>query len=152
MTYMVPDIGMTWGFFILICFGTLALHIFADFHLQGCLADLKQRMWWKDNITQRGFGHRYDHDYLAALTVHGLEWSIFVHIPAFIWMFCCETPLSKGYWILAASVLIQAVLHAVIDDMKCNRLKLNLVQDQILHVIQLAMVIGTFVFAFTWFR
>ena len=105
-------------------------HVIEDFHVQGILADLKQRMWWKDNVTQKGFGHRYDKDYLAALLIHGFEWSFFVHIP--VMYFINFDP------IVCISIIINAIIHAIIDDLKCNRLKLNLWQDQILHLTQIA--------------
>ena len=106
-------------------------HVIEDFHVQGILADLKQRMWWKDNVKQDGFGHRYDKDYIAALLVHGFEWSFFIHLPL-MWY----TNLSP---LVLVSLPINMVVHAVIDDLKCNRLKLNLWQDQLLHLVQIAI-------------
>ena len=106
-------------------------HAIEDFHIQGILADLKQRMWWRENVTQKGFGHRYDKDYLAALAVHGFEWSFFVHIPVMIFI---------GFdTVVLASLCCNALLHAFIDDLKCNRLRLNLWQDQLLHLAQITV-------------
>lgn len=109
-------------------------HVIDDFHIQGILADLKQRMWWKNNVTEKAFGHRYDNDYLAALVIHGFEWSFFVHIPVMIFI-----EMSP---IVLISLLMNAILHAFIDDLKCNRLKLNLWQDQLLHLAQIAVTLG----------
>ena len=109
-------------------------HIIDDFHIQGILADLKQRMWWKNNVTEKAFGHRYDNDYLAALIIHGFEWSFIVHIPV---MF------TIGFEpIVFISMCMNSILHAFIDDLKCNRLKLNLWQDQLLHLVQIAATLG----------
>ena len=105
-------------------------HVIEDFHIQGILADLKQRMWWRDNVTQKGFGHRYDRDYLMALLAHGFEWSFITHIPL-IWY--VHEP------VVLISICINAVLHAVIDDLKCNRLKINLWEDQMLHLTQICV-------------
>ena len=136
-----------WANVVVLIISMLVLHVIADFHLQGCLADLKQKRWWMDNVFSKGFNHKYDKDYLAALAMHGLEWSIIVHIPVF-WLAWTHLPdTSTRYLILLASVLIQAVLHAVIDDLKCNRYKLNLIQDQMLHIGQLILIYLTLILA-----
>lgn len=51
----------------------LFLHVVEDFHLQGLLADMKQKSWWLNNVFSKGFDHKYDKDYLAALALHGFE-------------------------------------------------------------------------------
>ena len=105
-------------------------HVIEDFHIQGILADLKQRMWWKNNVTEKAFGHRYDNDYLAALLIHGFEWSFIVHIPLMYFV---------GFnTVVLASLCCNALLHAFIDDLKCNRLRINLIQDQLLHIVQIS--------------
>ena len=138
---------MTTNDLILLIIAAIALHIFADFHLQGILADLKQKRWWLENVFDKGFNHRYDKDYLAALAIHGLEWSILVHVPFLIMM--CYLYYPENPIILFGSVLIQAVLHAVIDDLKCNRFKLNLIQDQALHFVQIMIITMTYVLSGT---
>ena len=106
-------------------------HVIEDFHVQGILADLKQRMWWKENVTQKGFGHRYDRDYMAALLAHGFEWSFIVHIPV-MYLVGFEPAVL-------ISLCCNAILHALIDDLKCNRLRTNLIQDQALHIVQICV-------------
>ena len=138
---------MTTNDLILLIIAAIALHIFADFHLQGILADLKQKRWWLENVFDKGFNHRYDKDYLAALAIHGLEWSILVLVPFLIMM--CYLYYPENPIILFGSVLIQAVLHAVIDDLKCNRFKLNLIQDQALHFVQIMIITMTYVLSGT---
>ena len=34
---------------------------------------------------------------------------------------------------------VNLIIHAVIDDLKANRRKLNLWEDQIIHIIQIVM-------------
>ena len=132
---------------IILIITAVALHIFVDFHLQGLLADLKQQRWWLDNVFSKGFSHRYDKDYLAALIIHGLEWSIFVHIPFLIMVYLHYPEISV---ILLGSVLLHAILHAFIDDLKCNRLKLSLIQDQLLHFGQIIVIIVTYIVAINY--
>lgn len=37
-------------------------------------------------------------------------------------------------WIV---LIVNMVMHAIIDDLKANRRKLNLIQDQTIHLIQI---------------
>lgn len=104
-------------------------HIIVDFHTQGILASMKQKKWWADNVPAMGFTHKYDKDYLAALFMHSVEWSIVVHIPFVV--FYCSNP------VVLASVVFNAFAHMFIDDLKCNRMKINLITDQTLHIIQI---------------
>ncbi len=45
--------------FILLCM--IFFHILDDFHLQGWLANAKQKQWWKDNAPD----NMYKYDYLV---------------------------------------------------------------------------------------
>ncbi len=45
----------------------ILLHIIDDFHLQGILANMKQKNWW---LKQKGYKDMYEHDYITALTIH----------------------------------------------------------------------------------
>lgn len=101
-------------------------HLVADYTLQGWLADGKQKKWW-----QKCFGGeipaKYRNDYKAALWCHALYWSIFICAPFY----------ASAYFLVAVS--LNTVVHAVIDDLKANRGKINLVQDQLLHVGQILL-------------
>lgn len=72
----------------------------------------------------------YKDDYKAALFLHGFEWSIMISLPI-IFMY--------GYnsIILGIIIVINAIIHAIIDDKKANQLEINLITDQILHIIQI---------------
>ena len=58
----------------------MALHFFADFTLQGVLADLKCRDWWTRQLHDMGFHQhdalKYQDDYKAALFYHAFYWSV----------------------------------------------------------------------------
>ena len=43
---------------IFILFIMLLMHYIEDFHLQGCLANLKQKKWWIDELCKK-FGKKY---------------------------------------------------------------------------------------------
>ena len=118
----------------------LFCHVIEDFHLQGILADMKQKCWWCNQFTEYGKGlkpntmKKYDKDYIVALLMHGFEWSVFVHIPM-MWFYGFEP-------IIFASIIINALVHSFVDDLKCNKMMTNLIQDQILHIIQIAVTVA----------
>lgn len=108
----------------------LLLHIIDDFVLQGvCLNKLKQKEFWKDYVTEEN--QLYKNDYIMALFIHGLSWSIMIHLP-FLFFDC-----SEG--LLLALIIIQAIVHSFIDNLKANAKKINLVIDQIWHFEQILL-------------
>lgn len=96
-------------------------HLVADYTLQGWLADAKQIKWWRKNTSDE----KYRHDWIAGLLCHSLYWSILACLP----LYC-----SKWF---PLAVLVNAAVHAVVDHLKCNEMKINLVEDQSLHLIQI---------------
>ena len=103
-------------------------HLIDDYVLQGWLATGKQKEWWRK---QENYTDKYKNDYKAALTCHGLEWSIMIHIPVIIFRsFYVD-------WYLLVMILIMAFCHATVDDYKANRKYINLIQDQLLHLLQI---------------
>ena len=100
-------------------------HVIEDFHIQGILADLKQKHWWKMQTGES----RYYNDYIPSIIAHGFEWSVFIHIPL-IYTYGFIPPIF-------ISVVVNTFIHAYIDDLKCNRHRLNLIQDQSLHIIEI---------------
>ena len=55
----------------------LFAHIVDDFYLQGILAQLKQKGWWKENAPHK----LYKYDYIIALIIHALSWAIMIALP-----------------------------------------------------------------------
>lgn len=115
---------MTWQVTLVLM---LLGHLVADYTLQGWLADGKQKSWWRKMFGghEDAVPDKYKHDYIAALICHSLYWSIFV----------CA-PFYKSRWFLAA-ILVNTAIHAVIDDLKANRHRINLIFDQTLHLLQI---------------
>lgn len=106
-------------------------HVIADYNLQGWLASAKQKEWWKKNAPQE----LYKHDYLVALLMHSFGWTFLVMLPIAFYFNCIITPT------FVATFIVNLVLHAVIDDLKANRNKINLVIDQALHIIQIGLTV-----------
>lgn len=122
----------------------LLFHIIEDFHLQGILANLKQKNWWKKTYLAEMSdpNNIYRCDYIVGLIVHSLEWAMFIHIPIIPTIYTTSLynrPLAVIELII--TLTINTVIHAVVDSMKCNRLKLNLVEDQIMHLLQILATI-----------
>ena len=113
---------MTWQVIIALM---LLGHLVSDYTLQGWLADGKQKKWWQKLVPNGELPRKYRFDYLAALVCHALYWSIFICAPFY----------ASAYFLWA--ILANTVVHAIVDDLKANRGVLNLIQDQLLHLIQI---------------
>lgn len=120
--------------FIKILLFMILFHIIDDFVLQPIsLSNLKQKKWWKK---QEGYSDKYKDDYKVALAIHSISWSIMIHIPLVI-MFP-----SLGQLALLISFIVNAVIHYYIDDLKANKLKINLFEDQIVHFWQICTTLS----------
>lgn len=117
---------LTWQLILILM---LLGHLVADYTLQGWLADGKQKSWWK-KVCGGETPDKYKYDYIAALVCHALYWSIFI----------CA-PFYASSWFLCA-VMGNTIIHAIVDDLKANRMKINLIQDQLLHLIQILITFG----------
>ena len=112
----------------------LWLHIFADYHLQGILAQMKQFSWWTKHV--KSDYDKYKDDYIQALLAHSFEWAFIVSLPLlyFLWKGGFEAAPGAVY---LTQLLGNTFVHSVIDDKKANRGELNLMQDQRCHVYQI---------------
>lgn len=119
--------------FILLCM--IFLHIIDDYYLQGILGNLKQKSWWESNYPDK----LYKHDYLMALFMHSFSWSFMIMLPITIGVI-----LFGGTW-YPLLYIFNIVIHFYIDDLKANKRKINLIQDQCIHLIQ---IIITWIFVF----
>jgi len=106
-------------------------HLVADYTLQGWLADGKQESWWKKVCGV--IPDKYKNDYIAALVCHALYWSIFV---------CAPFYASGGF---LPAIVLNTGVHAVVDDLKANQKRINLVQDQLIHLIQILLTFAVLI-------
>ena len=105
----------------------LFMHVVDDYYLQGILANLKQRSYWEEHAPDS----MYRYDYLVALLMHSLSWSFCIMLP---------TVALRGFaWNADVTALFtfNIVVHAVVDDAKANRRKINLITDQAIHLVQI---------------
>ena len=117
--------------FILICM--LFAHVVDDYYLQGILASMKQKAWWKK---QESYKDLYKYDYIVALIMHSFSWAFMVMMPiAFVMSFT----ITAGFII---ALLVNTIVHCIVDNLKANKMKINLVAYQSIHVGQ---IIATFI-------
>lgn len=124
------------NFFIILLM--IFCHIVDDYYLQGILASLKQRLWWK----QRASEPKYKYDYIWALLMHSFSWAFMIMLPiAFVMNF--EIDILFGI-----IFFINVIVHMIVDDLKANKLKINLWIDQLLHIAQIfitaAILLGVY--------
>lgn len=125
---------------IFILLSMLFMHIVDDYYLQGILASMKQKAWWKK---QESYKDLYKYDYIVALIMHSFSWAFMVMMPiAFVMSFA----ITAGFAIVFA---VNAIVHCIVDNLKANKMKINLIQDQSIHVAQ---IITTFVLFLVFWR
>lgn len=112
---------------IFILLAMIFLHIIDDYKLQGILSNMKQKKWWKE---QKEYKELYKYDYIPALIEHSFSWTFMIMLPIFI-----ELHFNIGWWIIA--FIANMIIHAIVDDLKANKLKINLILDQTIHIIQI---------------
>ena len=138
---------LTYKIFILIVM--IFLHIIEDFHLQGILANMKQKIWWEKELIKSHMYYsektwkKYKYDYVISLIVHSLENAIFVTLPIIINDLYYTFTVNKDNklwiaWLL--DIWLIGYTHYDIDDLKCNRMKINLIIDQLLHFVMIAFI------------
>lgn len=116
-------------------------HILEDFHLQGILASMKQKSWWQSECNKLGIKYessKYKHDHIISLCIHALENSIFITLPLIIdgLITTFTTNLNNSLFIGWAFIIFaNTVVHAFIDNFKCNNKGISLIIDQLLHFI-----------------
>lgn len=104
-------------------------HIIDDYRLQGILASMKQRSWWEENYPER----LYKYDYIMALAMHSISWSFMIMLPVAAYMGFRPTN------IFFVMFVVNSVIHALVDDLKANKHKINLIVDQSIHLVQIAV-------------
>lgn len=112
----------------------LFAHIVDDYYLQGILASMKQKKWWEENAPDE----LYKHDYMVALIEHAFSWAVMVHIPAVLYAFYTGN-VPPGI-LCAVLFVVTWAIHALTDNAKANEHEINLVEDQLIHFIQVVGV------------
>lgn len=104
-------------------------HIIDDFNLQGIMCQLKQKSWWKENAPDA----KYKYDYIMTLALHSFSWAFMVMLPIAIYQ---HFDIGIDFIIF---LIANIIIHAIIDHIKANLLKINLTTDQLLHLMQIVI-------------
>ena len=116
---------------LLILFIMIFCHLIDDYKLQGILANMKQRQWWKENADK----YLYRNDYKIALIEHAFSLSFMITLPFLVISFIQNNSLLMI--LLIISYFINTTIHAFIDNLKANKHVINLVEDQLDHLVQI---------------
>ena len=102
-------------------------HIVDDYYLQGKLALYKQRSRWEEKAPDE----MYKYDYIVGLIIHSFSWAFMVMMPVAVSQ---RLDIGAGF---AAMFVANTAIHAIVDDLKANKRKINLVMDQSIHIGQI---------------
>lgn len=127
---------------IFVLLAMIYCHIFDDYFIQGILASMKQKSWWKKQKYDEDMDPKlYKHDYIMALIEHAFSWTFsMMLIPSIIFIYYHKMPI---YWIIA--FLINWIVHIVTDNAKANNHSINLITDQCIHFAQIIWTFCVFV-------
>lgn len=125
--------ALNFYFSILLCM--IFMHIIDDFVLQPiCLSKLKQKETWEEYCEKNDKPFNlYQNDYKVALLIHSLSWSIAIIIP---WLLIASNLIGR---LAVITVIVNTLIHFMVDDLKANHYKINLATDQITHFIQILL-------------
>lgn len=127
---------------IIILLTMIFLHIVDDYYLQGVLAKMKQKSWWEENVPDS----LYKHDYIVALVCHAFSWTFMIMLPITYMIY-------NGYfknvthilYFYCFALIANISIHMVVDDGKANAKDINLIQDQLIHLVQIIVTWFAFV-------
>lgn len=117
----------------LLLFGMIFLHIVDDYYLQGWLASAKQKSYWEQNAPDK----LYKNDYMMALFMHGFSWSFMIMLIPTTYVLVAAYNVSVMILAIILFFVANLGIHVLVDDMKANKKKINLIQDQSIHLVQI---------------
>lgn len=117
-------------------FAMIFCHIVDDYYFQGLLALMKQKSWWEQNASDK----LYKYDYIMALIMHSLSWAFMIMLPLAIFN---KFEVNVLYGIL---LTINACIHGIVDNLKANAKKINLITDQSIHIFQICVTFLIYMF------
>lgn len=112
----------------------LFCHTIADYNLQGWLASAKQKSYWEENAPDK----MYRYDYIMALIMHSISWSSMIMLPLMIYLLY-SGDIGDSLIVTFILFIVNIFLHAQTDDMKVNVKQINLIQDQVIHLVQIVV-------------
>ena len=116
-------------------------HVVDDYYLQGWLASAKQKKWWEENVPD----NLYKNDYKVALLVHSFSWAFSINLPVLVYalFFQLLPTIILPYFIL---LIANMIIHYIVDNLKANKLVINLITDQSIHLFQVLISWAVYMF------
>lgn len=95
--------------------------------------DLKRqyatKSWWEENAPNK----LYKHDYIIALIEHTFSWTFMIMLPVGIYTIFYD----KSIVLVIIMFLLNWIIHSIVDHLKANVKVINLVTDQVIHILQI---------------
>lgn len=126
---------------ILLLLVMIFMHIVDDYYLQGWLASAKQKNYWEKNAPD----DMYKHDYIMALFMHSFSWTFMIMIIPSVYALVVTTNINNVSLAIVLVFLINLCVHMATDNGKANLKRINLVQDQLIHLTQIIITWVSFV-------
>ena len=119
-------------------------HIIEDFKTQGILAKMKQKSFYDE---YRYKVNMYRYDYIAALLAHAFSWAFMIHIPAIAYLILMGkwSNFERAWVAYLIFFIMHMLMHALVDHLKANVYFINLIEDQIIHILQIFFIWITFI-------
>ena len=122
------------------------LHVVGDFYLQNSsMSSFKSQSYWKSQYPN----DRRQYYFIGGLILHSFVWSFLVVLPEIVYMILHSNQIRYvDSIILTTIVIVNTVIHAILDHIKTNMGKIGTIQDQLLHLgqITLTYIIATIIF------
>lgn len=126
---------------ILLLLTMIFLHIVDDYYLQGWLASAKQKSYWGQNAPDE----LYKHDYIMALFMHSFSWAFMIMVVPSVYTLITTINIDNASLAIVLVFLTNLCVHMVVDNSKANLKKINLVKDQLCHLVQILITWVVFV-------
>jgi hypothetical protein len=124
---------------VLLIIYSVAAHALFDFSIQGQFvvdAKRKDSAYW---ITEK------DNCYYMLLLGHGIQWGCGIIFPYIVFAFANRFYINR--WCIKA-LLINIIIHIIIDHLKVNLKLITFKTDQIIHLIQIILTAINFYIIF----
>lgn len=95
---------------------------------------------WEENHPNR----LHENNFIMTLCEHAFSWACVTHIPIIIYLIVAGIEISV--FCFTALFIFHWLIHFMTDDLNVNLLKINLIQDKIIHILQIVVLWFIYVF------
>ena len=84
----------------------------------------------------------YRNDYVAALLTHSFMWAFMTFVPLLL--------IGQNYWLLILIIVVNSIIHLLIDNIKANFYLISLCKDQCWHINQILISFIIYLLVQNW--